>query len=286
MRNFITFSVLACAVLLSTPALTRAEIVITPQNPLQGDPVMIQVKGKTVADIARITIAGKSQYFFNFNNQATVFFPIDLNAKVGNREVKVLHEDGTLEVGNIQVKTRDRIVETFTIPEKLGGNTKESQQKLVTTLAQETDVLKGLKTVPRKLWVGDFEYPVKNPVVTDTYGYGRETGTYTIPHKGIDFKAKIGTPIYAMNSGVVRLATESRNYGKVTVIDHGLGLMTLYLHQSKISVKLGQSVRKGQQIGLSGDTGYVTGPHLHVSVRINQISIDPAVFLDFFAKVE
>lgn len=286
MKNFLACSVLVSAIILCAPVLARAEILITPENPLQGDPVMVQVKGKTVRDIARITIAGRSQYFFNFNNRATTFFPIDLNARVGDRVVRVVHEDGTVETANITVKARERVIETFTIPEKLGGNTKESQQKLVKTLAQETDVLKGLKTVPRKLWVGDFHYPIKNPVVTDTYGYGRETGAYTIPHKGIDFRAKIGTPIYAMNNGVVRLATESRNYGKVIVIDHGLGLMTLYLHLSQMSVKVGQTVKTGQQIGLSGDTGYVTGPHLHVSVRINQISIDPAVFLDFFAKVE
>ncbi|MBA3733055.1 M23 family metallopeptidase [Patescibacteria group bacterium] len=101
-------------------------------------------------------------------------------------------------------------------------------------------------------------------------------------HKGTDFRAKIGTEVHAMNDGVVLVASVGRNYGKHIVIDHGLGVMTFYLHLSEINIKEGDLVTKGQVIGLSGQTGYVTAPHLHLSVRINNISVDPMKFMELF----
>jgi murein DD-endopeptidase MepM/ murein hydrolase activator NlpD len=118
--------------------------------------------------------------------------------------------------------------------------------------------------------------------VTDTYGNSRVTGGSNISHKGTDFRAAVGTPIYAMNSGVVRLTRNMRNYGNTIVIDHGLGLHTIYMHLSEISVDLNQRVEKGELIGKSGDTGYVLGPHLHLTIRINGISIDPEKFMAIF----
>ena len=85
-----------------------------------------------------------------------------------------------------------------------------------------------------------------------------------------------------MNRGIVRMAEETRNYGKTIVIDHGQGLMTMYMHLSKIYVNVGEMVKKSQKIGLSGMTGYVESPHLHISVRINGTSIDPIKFLELW----
>ena len=87
-----------------------------------------------------------------------------------------------------------------------------------------------------------------------------------------------------MNRGVVRLAKTFRNYGKTIVVDHGLGVMTFSMHLSKIYVGAGELVKKGQLIGLSGETGYAAKPHLHLTVRIGGISVDPVVFLDFFSS--
>src|SRR2546427_208093 len=78
--------------------------------------------------------------------------------------------------------------------------------------------------------------------------------------------------------GVVKIAQRYTSYGNMILVDHGLGLATLYLHLSKMNVAVGDVVERGQIIGLSGDTGYVAGPHLHVSVKIGGISIDPLKF--------
>jgi murein DD-endopeptidase MepM/ murein hydrolase activator NlpD len=105
---------------------------------------------------------------------------------------------------------------------------------------------------------------------------------YSITHKGTDFRAVEGTPVLAMNRGVVRLVQEGRNYGKTVIIDHGLGLQTFYMHLSKINVKVGELVLSGQIIGLSGMTGYAEAAHLHTTVRIGEVSIDPVRFLGLF----
>ncbi len=86
-------------------------------------------------------------------------------------------------------------------------------------------------------------------------------------HKGADFRAAMGTPVHAANSGVVVIARPLYYEGNCVAIDHGLGFYTLYMHFSRIDVKEGQRVQAGDLLGLSGATGRVTGPHLHWAVR-------------------
>ncbi len=94
-------------------------------------------------------------------------------------------------------------------------------------------------------------------------------------HSGTDFRAKIGTPVIASNDGVVVLAKERFYAGNSIIIDHGEGIYTCYYHLSAFKVKKGDKVRKAQVIGLSGDTGRITGPHLHFSARVGGIQVDP-----------
>lgn len=99
-------------------------------------------------------------------------------------------------------------------------------------------------------------------------------------HDGIDIGEKSGSPIYAAGSGKVILAGYNGGYGRCIIIDHGNGFKTLYGHLSSCSVKEGDWVKKGQQIGKMGNTGNSTGPHLHFEVRINDVAVDPLQFLE------
>jgi len=152
----------------------------------------------------------------------------------------------------------------------------------VSSLARENATLTALRTFPRALWTEKFRFPIENPTVTDPYGYLRQTGSYLIPHKGTDFKATEGTPVVAINRGITRLARAFLVYGKTIVVDHGLGLFTFYMHLSKIKVNEGELVKPGQLIGFSGKTGYAENPHLHISVRVQNLSIDPMKFMELF----
>ncbi|WP_435285246.1 peptidoglycan DD-metalloendopeptidase family protein [Streptomyces bacillaris] len=99
-------------------------------------------------------------------------------------------------------------------------------------------------------------------------------------HTGLDFPAKTGTPIRAVDSGIVRKAIDSGPYGKHIEINHGSGLSSLYAHMSAMLAKASDTVKRGQQIGRVGATGNTTGPHLHLEARINGRTVDPMRYLE------
>jgi murein DD-endopeptidase MepM/ murein hydrolase activator NlpD len=128
-------------------------------------------------------------------------------------------------------------------------------------------------------WSGNFVPPVATQV-SETFGTSRTfNGRLASVHRGLDFHAPIGTLVHASNAGEVVLARELFYEGNCIVIDHGLGFMTMYMHLSQFEVKEGDRIEKGQVIGRSGDTGRVTGPHLHMSVRWSGEYLDPAKLL-------
>lgn len=95
------------------------------------------------------------------------------------------------------------------------------------------------------------------------------------PHEGIDVSAPMGSPIEAPGAGVVRAAGWEAGYGQTVTIDHGFGIVTKYAHCSKILVKRGQSVQRGQRIALVGNSGLATAPHLHYEVHVNGRPVNP-----------
>jgi murein DD-endopeptidase MepM/ murein hydrolase activator NlpD len=129
------------------------------------------------------------------------------------------------------------------------------------------------------LWHGNFRAPVlARP--TDSFGTRRMfNGKLASIHKGMDFRAPMGTVVRASNSGNVVLARPLYYEGNCVIIDHGLGLYTLSMHFSRIDVHEGQHVVAGDRLGLSGATGRVTGPHLHWAVRWEDAYLDPGKLL-------
>ncbi len=133
--------------------------------------------------------------------------------------------------------------------------------------------------IPVPEWSGDFLPPIAS-VVSDSFGTRRVfNGELVSVHRGLDFRAKTGSPVLAANSGEVVLARKMFYEGNCVIIDHGEGFMTLYMHLSRFEVVAGQRVAKGQEIGLSGATGRATGPHLHMGVRWEGAYLDPESLL-------
>lgn len=118
--------------------------------------------------------------------------------------------------------------------------------------------------------------------ITSPFGMRKHPITHirTI-HKGVDIDAKTGDPIMAAASGKVIYSGLSGGYGKHVIIDHGNGFKTIYGHSSKLLVKAGQIVKKGQKIALVGSTGRSTGPHLHFEIRIADTAVDPVKYVEF-----
>ncbi len=255
---------------------------IQPGEVMQGEPVLFVIDGLTsTSSIVSIRFNSQTLPPFEYEGRVAALAALDLRLTPGSYPVKVVLADGRVLEENVVVKERKIESAPLGIPETLGGNTPEAEKELINTLVEEGKIISAIKTSREKLWTGPFGYPVASPItITDVYGYSRQTGGSSIAHKGTDFRAKVGTPIVAINDGRVVYTGYLRNYGNVIGVDHGTGLLSIYMHLSSIGVTRGQEVRKGERIGLSGDTGYVLGPHLHLTIRINGISIDPLKFLE------
>jgi len=135
-------------------------------------------------------------------------------------------------------------------------------------------------TDPTPLWSGAFERPTDTET-SGVFGSARVyNGKKKSQHLGLDFRASTGTPVHATNAGTVILARALYFEGNCVMLDHGQGLVTVYMHLSEFKVKEGDKVAAGQLIGLSGGTGRATGPHLHFAVRWRGEYLDPRTLLE------
>jgi murein DD-endopeptidase MepM/ murein hydrolase activator NlpD len=141
------------------------------------------------------------------------------------------------------------------------------------------------RTAPEMLWRGQVFHPFTNTAVESafadqrTYLYkGKEVDRQV--HLGFDLASFAGTPIVAANSGTVLFADELGIYGNCVIVDHGMGVQSLYAHLSSIDVKAGQAIKKEQQIGRSGMTGMAGGDHLHFTMLVNGRMVNPVEWWD------
>lgn len=261
----------------------EASLHILPGNIEQGDPALVTIDGVGFTQIKSLTLEGAALPLISYKEEPAALLGIDLKKTAGEYPLTLNLTNGTQIKKNLIVGKRYIAEAPLGIPDSLGGNTPQAEQDLLATLAKENAEINSLKSTDKQLWSGSFRYPLNGEItVTDPYGYSRLTGDSTISHKGVDFRADVGTPVYAMNAGRVLVAKTYTDYGNTIIIDHGLGLMSLYMHLSELEVKPGDMVEKGKEIGKSGQTGYAEGPHLHISIKIGGSSIDPIKFLNLF----
>jgi murein DD-endopeptidase MepM/ murein hydrolase activator NlpD len=170
-----------------------------------------------------------------------------------------------------KIKVKLSVEHKFTEP------TPEQLQQIEEARKIKQDYLN--RVTPDREWSGKFATPAQAEI-SDVFGSQRVFNDKTSsPHLGLDFRVPSGTPVAAMNDGTVLLARPLYYEGNFVVLNHGQGLLSLYLHLSEFKVKEGDTVKRGQEIGLSGGTGRATGPHLHVAVRWQGTYLDPARLL-------
>ncbi len=153
-------------------------------------------------------------------------------------------------------------------PGPVAANRIAAENQLARSIAVQS-----LGTAP--LWTGPFVKP-RPGAVTSGFGTGREfNGAVTGRHMGTDFRGAVGDPVVAANRGVVALVADFLLAGTAIYIDHGGGLVSGYFHLSRTAVAVGDTVSRGQVIGAVGRSGRVTGPHLHWSMRLGAVPVDP-----------
>jgi murein DD-endopeptidase MepM/ murein hydrolase activator NlpD len=254
-----------------------------PAELVNGSPVLFQVKapvrlksltGKWLEHNIVFNLDAKSK---TWNSLAGIGFdvkagsyPLILNA-VGNGQ-KEYSSTRSVAVRSANYRTIAITVETkYTEPNK-------EQLEAINRDKQIKQDAFSRQTAERE-WSGPFRAPLEAPF-SDTFGTQRTfNGQVRSVHQGLDFGATAGSPIFAVNEGTVILARPLYFEGNCVVLDHGQGLLTLYLHMSEFKVKEGDKVTRGQEIGLVGGTGRATGPHLHFAVRWQGTYLDPATLL-------
>jgi murein DD-endopeptidase MepM/ murein hydrolase activator NlpD len=163
------------------------------------------------------------------------------------------------------------------VPDRYTAPSPEDQRQIELDKGAKTEILKTVSA--EREWKGSFAPPV-NAEISGVFGVERVfNGSVQSTHQGLDFRVPSGTQVAAVNRGRIIQARPMFFEGNWVVIDHGQGLLTLYLHLSEFSVKEGDEVSKGQPIGLSGGTGRATGPHLHLAVRWQGVYVNPQVLL-------
>ena len=279
---------LVCWFSLSVPPASAANWTVhaQPVRLINGGPVLFQVKPTTRLESLHGTWLGH-ELSFSFDATSRTWYAlagVSLETAPGTYSLELSGKTPTGKAPDNKIAfTRKFAVAAGKYPKievKLSVEGKftepdpEQQKQIAEGVQVKKDYLN--RVTPEREWSGQFGTPAE-AAISDVFGSERIfNGKTSSPHLGLDFRVPSGTPVAAMNDGTVLLARPLYFEGNFVVLDHGQGLLTLYLHLSEFKVKEGDQVKRGQVIGLSGGTGRATGPHLHVAVRWQGTYLDPA----------
>jgi murein DD-endopeptidase MepM/ murein hydrolase activator NlpD len=261
---------------------------VHPPQASQGDVVTVEITSQSpgtsatspelvLGDVDHREKPSVYNVFFADGNREIALLGIDAEAKPGKRPLAVRWQGGETNAW-IQIKAKKFPTERLTVEPKYV----EPPAEVVGRILAEKDRLDQLwrQAGSERLWHQPFVRPIDG-VPNSAFGLQRIlNGERRSPHGGVDFPAQAGLPVHAANAGRIALAEELYFTGNTVVIDHGLGLYTVYAHLSEIDVRVGDLVPEGRVIGRVGATGRATGPHLHWGARLLEARVDPMQLLN------
>ncbi|ANE48991.1 hypothetical protein SY83_17050 [Paenibacillus swuensis] len=239
----------------------RSSWSLFPETVSIGDAVFVRS-----SKASKVSWQGKSYTLQPFGSGYYTYLPIQRHVKpgtytIGNQKLKVITK-----------KFKTQYLQVTKQMEGMKRNTKriEEDQKKINAARS--------KSQPTLLYTSSFIQPVSGRVST-YYGETRfVNGKFDKSHMAIDYAAKTGTPVKATNDGKVVLAESLYLSGNSIYVDHGMKLFSQYIHLSKLNVKPGETVKRGQVIGWVGSTGFSTGPHLHFAFWMHNVPVNPNQF--------
>jgi murein DD-endopeptidase MepM/ murein hydrolase activator NlpD len=269
-------------VLLAAPVEAQARLTVTPTHPLPGGLVTLTLRdsgdGRDSIVAIRGTMAGEPLHFEAAEraHRAMGAVPVDSGASVTAHAfaTRASGRVDTLRVA-VEVPPLPPPSEQLAVAPRFGKPLDAATEaRVARENARALAVGRRSHQTPRA-WSEPFLRP-RTSEISSGFGTGRTfNGAVTSRHLGVDFRGAVGAPIRAANAGVVALVDRFFLGGRVVYIDHGAGVVTGYLHLSKALVSVGDRVARGQQIGLVGATGRVTGPHLHWTARYGALTVNP-----------
>ena len=243
-----------------------------------GEVLLAEMKDSPSVRSISIRLGGrKYELDRSTGNRPVVLIGLDLGLKFGPLILDIVEErtDGAVEhyTEALEVAPREFSKRYFRVDEKMLAPPLAEQERV----KREQDLLQAVYSVITPVWLGTG--PFIPPLAQEAFPNFGQNRIYnrsvSSVHAGVDIAAPYGTPVRASNSGKVVLASDFYLNGKTVIIDHGCGVFSLYFHCSKLLVKRGDSVRKGEAIARVGNTGRSTGPHLHWGIRIYDSRVDP-----------
>ncbi|HYA88410.1 MAG TPA: M23 family metallopeptidase [Nitrospirota bacterium] len=264
------------AVVLCLPYLVHAqgttlqpEILVEPTTPGPGDLVVVTVKNASGTVEGKFN--GKKIYFNPSTGSLKAILAVDYFTKPGKYDLEVSSE-GDVFQQTVEVIKKEYEVQRLTLPKHMvelsakdEARAERDQRKMAAIWPNETS----------RSWTGDFLNPLEGEIITP-FGVQRIINKIPkSPHTGVDVRGHKGDKVIAPNNATVALIDNQFFAGKALVLNHGQGIYTMFFHLSKVLVKRGQQVKKGDVIALVGATGRATGPHLHWGVRVQGARVDP-----------
>ena len=265
-----------------TPGAAESIRIETAARSIQpGELVLFTARPTTPVETLRVRAFDRNLPAFRVDGHAwQVLVGIDLSTPAGTHPVAFAGESGDQTVRTTTTLTvSPRTFETrrITVDDSFVNPTGAVLERILKEAADLRDLWE--QSTPNRLWDGAFVRPVPARANSRFGTRSIINGEPRQPHSGVDFLSPAGTTVKAPNSGRVVLARELHFTGHTVVIDHGLGMFSLFAHLSSIDVDVGDTITTGHIVGEVGATGRVTGAHLHWTVRLHGARVDPMAVL-------
>jgi hypothetical protein len=270
------FCAMALAVMIGRPdsgaSATPDEWMLDPEHVRVGDIFRVTMRLPAGVKEGTVTFQGRSVPGFETGGLLNAYLGVDLDVTPGDHTIEYAMGPTS---GSVVIVIHDRTFARESL--KVDSKYTELDAKTQARVSRETEELNAIwrDIGKQRLWTKGFNLPTAGELGSP-FGLRRVFNDKPrSPHAGHDIKAPVGTPVHASNTGKVALAKDLFFTGNTVILDHGLGLFTLYAHLSQIDVKAGETVERAQRIGAVGATGRVTGPHLHWGVKLAGARVDP-----------
>jgi len=271
--------ILIFLLLLCSPVLADLKFFAHPEVP-QGRSFIIYIASTEAFTEAKAVFDGRSVPFYKQGFGLKTIIGTEPDRELGQYPVRIEAKtaDGKVESNEFPIVVNSRLYP------KTSFYLKPARKKLMARdlVSEEWADIEPLITsyTPEKLWSGQFRRPVPGIITmafgTREYVNNKRRG----PHRGVDFRAKIGTPVKAPERGQLVYTKYLKAFGGTAIVNHGQGIFTLYFHLSKFLYPIGTFLRPGQPFALTGNSGISSGPHLHWGISVHNVRSDPLQWVE------
>lgn len=253
------------------------------ENPFQGEVIWRKKRVPLLSSLVSQTPDAKSDGSVQKLYTAKILLGMPVDAKGVHLVSVIMDEDidgnkqSTKESAQINSLPVKWVSHNLKVDSKYVQPPKETLSRIKAEREQRAPLMANI--TPEFTWELPFFRPVKGTISGSFAARRVFNDVPRAPHMGTDMRGAIGTPIYSMAAGTVVLADHHYYSGNMVLVDHGQGVISMYGHMSAITAKVGDVVKKGQELGKVGATGRVTGPHLHLSLYIQGVAVDAMPFV-------